>query len=232
VVCVAVLHRTGSAISRQLVAGPDRRLSATAITGRLRRHIANVAVVSTKHPLENKYGIALYSNLVVTTCRVLGMVKDAIPSIDALVRLRNSQSVRVFAVHANPPRPGESTVKRDAELILVGREVADDESAIVLGDMNDVGWSRTTDLFQEVSKLLDPREGCGFFSTFDATSWIMRYPLDYLFHSDDFRVVELKTLEFIGSDHFSLLIELSHEPTAEPKQDAPDSDAGDKADAE
>lgn len=184
-----------------------------------------------KHPLEDRYGIALYCNLEVISCRVRTMVKKGIPSIDATVRLRNGQPVRVFAVHPNPPRPGESTAKRDAELVLVGREVADAESAIVLGDMNDVGWSRTTDLFQEVSGLLDPREGRGFYSTYDATSWLLRYPLDYLFHSDDFRIVEIKRLEFIGSDHFPLLIELSHEPTAEPKQNAPDLDAGDIEDA-
>jgi len=187
---------------------------------------------SEKYPLEDGYGIALYCNLEVTSCRVRAMVKQGIPSIDATIRMRNGQPVRVFAVHPNPPRPGESTAKRDAELVLVGREVADDESAIVLGDMNDVGWSRTTDLFQEVSGLLDPREGRGFYSTYDATSWFLRYPLDYLFHSDDFRVAEIRILEFIGSDHFPLLIELSYEPDAEPMQEAPELDAGDKEDAD
>ncbi|WP_372720146.1 endonuclease/exonuclease/phosphatase family protein [Novipirellula sp.] len=185
-----------------------------------------------KHPLENGYGIAFYCNLQVDSCRIRSMVKHEIPSIDATLRLRNGQKLRLFAVHPNPPRPGESTVKRDAELVLVGREVAKDKSAIVLGDMNDVGWSRTTNLFQEVSGLLDPRKGRGMYSTYDATSWYLRYPLDYLFHSDDFRVAELRTLEFIGSDHFPLLIELSHEPEAESKQEAPQLDAGDKQDAD
>ncbi len=60
----------------------------------------------------------------------------------------------------------------------------------------------------------------------------MRYRSDYIFHSDDFRVVEIEILEFTGSDHFPLLIELSHEPAAEPKQEAPELDAGDKEDAD
>ncbi len=184
------------------------------------------------HPLENTYGIALYTNLDVTEARVRGFVREDIPSIDAAVRLPNGQAVRMMAVHPNPPRPGEDTTKRDAELVLVGREVADDPSVIVMGDMNDVGWSRTTDLFQEVSGLLDPRKGRGMYATFDATSSIWRYPLDYIFASDDFRVVELRRLERIGSDHFPLLIELSYEPDAEDEQEAPELDAGDAEDAE
>lgn len=183
------------------------------------------------HPQENGYGIALYSQLEMPRCDMRAMVKDDIPSIDADVVLRNGTTVRVFAVHPNPPRPGEDTTKRDAELILVGREFENDPCVIVLGDLNDVGWSRTSDLFREVSGLLDPRAGRGFYSTFDATSWFMRYPLDYVFSSDDFRVAEMEVLPSIGSDHFPLWIQLSHEPAAEPTQSAPDLDAGDKEDA-
>lgn len=184
------------------------------------------------HPLENKYGIAFYTNLNVTSAEVRSMVKEGIPSIDATITLPSGHPVRVFAVHPNPPRPGEDTTKRDAELVLVGREVSDDPSVVVLGDLNDVGWSRTTNLFQEVSNLLDPRKGRGMYSTFDAKSKIWRYPLDYLFHSDDFRVAEMRTLRYIGSDHFPLLVELSHEPEAEDEQAAPALDAGDREDAQ
>ncbi len=134
-------------------------------------------------------------------------------------------------IHPNPPRPGEDTTKRDGELVLVGREIRDGESAIVLGDMNDVGWSRTTDLFQEVSGLLDPRKGRGLFPTFNAKSWIWRYPLDHLFHSADFRVVSLQTLPTIGSDHLPLSVVLSYEPSAENTQSGPNLDAEDQKDA-
>lgn len=184
------------------------------------------------HPLENEYGIALYSQLPMPRAEVRTMVADEIPSIDATIELRNGTSVRVFAVHPNPPRYGEDTTKRDAELVLVGREVQDESTAIVLGDLNDVGWSRTSDLFQEVSGLLDPRIGRGFYATFDATSWVLRYPLDYVYHSDDFRVAELEVLPSIGSDHFPLWIVLSYEPDAEDTQEGPDLDAGDREDAQ
>jgi endonuclease/exonuclease/phosphatase (EEP) superfamily protein YafD len=185
-----------------------------------------------EHPLENEYGIALYSQLEVPRAEVRAMVKEWIPSIDADIVLRNGHKVRLFAVHPNPPRPGEDTTKRDAELVLVGREVSQDETTVVVGDLNDVGWSRTTNLFQEVSGLLDPRMGRGFYATFNANSRIWRYPLDYVFHSDDFRVAELEVLPYIGSDHFPLWIQLSHEPAAKATQEAPQLSADDLEDAE
>lgn len=183
------------------------------------------------HPLDTGYGIALYSKLDVVNAELRTMVKKGIPSIDARVHLRNGHEVRLFAVHPNPLRPGEDTTKRDAELVLVGREIQDDPSVIVLGDLNDVGWSRTTDLFQEISGLLDPRKGRGLFPTFNVNSWIWRYPIDHLFHTDDFRVTELRTLPDIGSDHFPLLVELSYEPGATDTQNAPTADVGDRDEA-
>lgn len=184
------------------------------------------------HPQENRYGIALYSRLDILRAEVRTLIHEEIPSIDAVVRMRCGHVVRVVAVHPNPPRPGEDTTKRDAELVAVGLQVHNEQTAIVLGDMNDVGWSRTSDLFREVSGLLDPRMGRGFFSTFDATSSFLRYPLDYVFHSDDFRVASLEVLPFVGSDHFPLWIQLSHEPSARPTQDPPELDAGDIDDAQ
>jgi len=185
------------------------------------------------HPLENKYGMALYSRFELTEAKVRFMVSEEIPSIDAKLKLDSGTEVRLFAIHPNPPRPGEDTTKRDGELVLVGREIAESKgTAVVLGDLNDVGWSRTTNLFQEVSGMLDPRKGRGIYPTFNANSWVWRYPLDHLFHTDDFRMVELRTLPNIGSDHLPLWVELSYEPDAEATQEAPDLDAGDNEDAD
>ena len=83
---------------------------------------------------------------------------------------------------------------------------------IIGGDLNDVAWSRMTRLFLRTSGLLDPRRGRGFYNTFHADRWYMRFPLDHLFHSEHFTVSNIERLGFVGSDHFPILIDLRYAP--------------------
>ncbi len=89
-------------------------------------------------------------------------------------------------------------------------------------------WGQTLFFRSLLSGLLDPHKGRGFYATYNAGARILRYPLDYVFHSADFRLVQMRTLKNIGSDHFPLLLELSHEPDAKGKQDGPSLDADDR----
>lgn len=83
---------------------------------------------------------------------------------------------------------------------------------IVAGDFNDVAWSSTTALFQNVGGLLNTRIGRGFYNTFDASSFIMRWSLDHVFVTEEFRVAHFKLGSEIDSDHLPLYIELNLEP--------------------
>ena len=120
------------------------------------------------------------------------------------------------------PMENVRSLERDAELLMVGRMIDKiDEPTIVAGDLNDVAWSRTTTLFQKISGLLDPRRGRGLYSSFHAHYPLIRFPLDHVFHSNHFRLVELRRLPSIGSDHFPIFIALSYEKTAELTQEEP-----------
>jgi endonuclease/exonuclease/phosphatase (EEP) superfamily protein YafD len=181
-------------------------------------------------PLPNTYGMCVYSRLPLEDARVDFLVEDDVPSIQAIVRLESGDRVWLNCVHPQPPAPGEndSSAERDAELVLVARRV--EKAAlpvIVCGDLNDVAWSRTTRLFQKISGLVDPRKGRGYFSTFHAKYPFLRYPLDHVFHSSDFRLVEMRLLPFVGSDHFPVMAELSLEPDAARRQQAPRADRED-----
>ncbi|WP_162342369.1 endonuclease/exonuclease/phosphatase family protein [Cyclobacterium salsum] len=160
-----------------------------------------------KIPLDNQYGMHLYSNLPLNNIKKLYLVEDDIPSIHAEVILPSGRKVQIHCVHPEPPSPSESesSVPRDAELLIVGKNIKDATlPVLVFGDLNDVAWSRTTRLFQKISGLKDPRKGRGFFNTFHAKYFALRWPLDHIFHSKHFLLKKIKRLPSISSDHFPM----------------------------
>lgn len=162
-------------------------------------------------PLDNLYGMHLYSRLKLSETEVKFILSDEIPSIHTTVTLDSGNQVQLYCLHPKPPSPTEAkdSKLRDAELLIVGDQIKDlDESCIVMGDLNDVAWSRTTRLFQRISGLLDPRVGRRYVNTFHADYPLLRWSLDHIFHSTDFALVEMKRLEHMGSDHFPIYVVL------------------------
>ncbi len=162
-------------------------------------------------PLDNLYGMHLYSKLELTETEVKFILSDEIPSIHTRVTLPSGNQVQLYCLHPKPPSPTEAkdSTLRDAELLIVGDQIKDiDESCIVMGDLNDVAWSRTTRLFQRISGLLDPRVGRHFVNTFHADYPLLRWSLDHIFHSTDFALVHMERLPHMGSDHFPVYVVL------------------------
>jgi endonuclease/exonuclease/phosphatase (EEP) superfamily protein YafD len=177
-----------------------------------------------RQPQDNTYGMLVYSRLELVEPAVKFLLQPDVPSIHARVKLRSGTLVELRCVHPRPPAPQEAkdAKPRDAELIRVGRELKEKRApAIVLGDLNDVAWSRTNYRFQEISGLLDPRIGRGFYHTFHARYPFLRYPLDHCFHTKHFRLMSFKRLRKFGSDHFPVAIQLSFEPDAAATQEEP-----------
>ena len=176
-------------------------------------------------PLDNTYGMLLYSKLKMKDPQVLYLVSDSIPSIHTVLELNNGKNISFHAIHPTPPMPQEnpSSTDRDAEMMhLAVMSMNRELPVIVAGDFNDVAWSGTTMLFKNVSRLLDVRVGRGFYNSFDVSSFILRWPLDHFFVSEEFRVAEIKTGESIDSDHYPFYISLSLEPEKAAEQKAED----------
>jgi endonuclease/exonuclease/phosphatase (EEP) superfamily protein YafD len=163
-------------------------------------------------PLDNTYGMLLFSKLELIDPQIKFLIEKGIPSIHTRIKLSSGEVFYLYCLHPQPPVPQENprSTERDAEILTIAKEAkACPVPAIVAGDLNDVAWSYTTELFMKVSGLLDPRRGRGFYSTFHSKYWFLRWPLDHIFCSKHFQLVNLKVLPTIGSDHFPIFVELS-----------------------
>lgn len=172
-------------------------------------------------PLDNTYGILMYSKFELINSEVKFMVTDSIPSIHSKVRLPSGDVVQLYAIHPTPPMPQENPLStdRDAELMMTSQLARESKiPTIVIGDFNDIAWSATSKLFQATSELLDIRVGRGFYSTFNAKKYVFRWPLDHVYVSPEFRLLQLKSCKSIDSDHFPYYVELTFEPEGATEQ--------------
>jgi endonuclease/exonuclease/phosphatase (EEP) superfamily protein YafD len=185
-----------------------------------------------RHPLENEYGLHLLSKLELVAPALRFLVEPDIPSVRTGVRLRSGDVIVFHGLHPRPPLPQQDAEPRDAEILIIGRQVKPQAThTIVAGDLNDVAWSDTTRLFQRLSGMLDPRRGRGLFSTFHAAIPLLRWPLDHVFHGAGFTLVRLQRLRRMGSDHFPVLVELRYTPEKSALHETEQADRDDQAEA-
>lgn len=162
-------------------------------------------------PLDNLYGMHLFSRLPLDHQETRTVSEDNVPSMRAVIDHRSGKKIALYAVHPAPPSPTENSrsTERDGELFVVGKE-ANRETipTIVAGDFNDVPWSQSIRLFKKLSGLCDPRIGRGLYNTFHAKFWFLKWPLDHLYSTSDFAVREVRRLKSINSDHYPILYTL------------------------
>ncbi|MCL6259035.1 endonuclease/exonuclease/phosphatase family protein [Aquiflexum sp. TKW24L] len=187
---------------------------------------------SIKKPLDNTYGMLFYSKLKITSSEIHFLIDAEIPSMEIDVELSNGSGVKIYAIHPTPPVPGENpkSTERDAEILLVGKKAKEyGKPALVMGDLNDVGWSYTSKLFLKTSGFLDPRIGRGMYNTFNAKYFFLRWPLDHIFVSKHFTLNKINVEKSIGSDHFPISSKFTLQPQNENEELETDAKSEQKA---
>ncbi|GAB2609086.1 hypothetical protein GCM10026987_03670 [Belliella aquatica] len=166
-------------------------------------------------PQDNTYGLLFYSKYEIFGESVHYLIDEEVPSIELDLKISDSSMIHVFGIHPTPPVPTQNprSTDRDAEILLVGKQAKKHHGpCIVFGDLNDVGWSYTSELFLKTSGLLDLRRGRGMFNTFHAKYSLMRWPLDHIFVSKHFTLRSIERLSAVGSDHFPIGTKLCIQP--------------------
>ncbi len=165
---------------------------------------------------DNTYGMFLYSKLPLSNKEILFLHNDSVPSFHCHVTMPGDKTFQLLTIHPVAPKPSEhpdNMGEKEKGLVKAGRLIAGLQlPAIVAGDFNDVGWSYNTGEFEEVSKLNDVRRGRGLYNTFSAKSLIFKWPLDYVYVSKEFKVLEIERLSGFGSDHYPLYVQLTFNP--------------------
>ncbi len=163
-------------------------------------------------PTANTYGMALYSKLPLTDIQTLIFNHDSVPSFLCTVTLPDNRKFRLLTVHPVAPKASEhpdNENNKEIGLLVAGKTIKQSSlPAIVAGDFNDVGWSPNVSSFTLLSGLKDVRYGRGIYNTFNAHNLFMRWPLDYVYASTQFKVVDIERLPKFGSDHFPLLTKM------------------------
>ncbi len=183
-----------------------------------------------EYPLDNTYGMILYSKFELINPEVKFQVDPEIPSIHTKLRTKSGELVQLYAIHPTPPMPQHNpkSTDRDQELIKTAIHSYNSElPVIVLGDFNDVSWSDSTQLTKTIGRLLDVRIGRGIYTTFNAKNYAMRWPLDHILTTSDFRHKESGTGVKYGSDHFPLWVRLTLESDKKDEQAAAEPDEED-----
>lgn len=163
---------------------------------------------SVEYPLDNTYGMAIYSKLPLKGEGVHFLTARKVPSIHTRLVLGSGEEIMFYGVHPVPPLPKGKNGKEVA-LLKVGELVAENElPSIVAGDYNDVSWSHTASLFRSRGNLNNVRLGRGLYNSFNAKSIILRWPLDHFFVTPEFSLLELERLPRFGSDHFPMYTKL------------------------
>ncbi len=166
-----------------------------------------------KVPLDNTYGMMLYSKYEIVKQSLKYLVNDEIPSIHVRLNVKG-QPIHLMLIHPEPPLDFKRLREKDLEILMVTIEADEtDIPTILCGDLNDVGWSYASRHMCQQTMLEDPRIGRGFFNTYNAHIPFFRYPIDHFFMSTKLKVVDMKVLDKCGSDHFpvSISVELPEE---------------------
>lgn len=158
------------------------------------------------HPQPDAFGLVFATRLPVLKSNVVENTYRDTPTLYATVQPEASLPIEFIGLHPKPPLPGWNTEMRDQNIVNAGIQTPDRlPHAFVMGDFNDVPWSRTTTKFRELGNWRDPRIGRGTHATFPSDKLLVGWPLDQLMLKGRLELTSFEVLPDNGSDHRAVL---------------------------
>lgn len=180
---------------------------------------AQLKVIEDKYPYsqhtinEVTYGMVLYSKFPLKELTVNYLQNKKVPSFESIIVLPKGKIISFYCMHPVPPTYFEDLPdnegQQESALKILGEKIsARNYPTLVAGDLNDVVWSHVDELTETKNLLFDVREGRGFYNSYSAETIFMKWPLDHIFVTNEFRLKSLQRLQDIDSDHYPIFVTL------------------------
>jgi len=152
-------------------------------------------------PLDNPFGIAMYSRYPFTDSTVAPLFTGGKAAIRATVSI-SGKHIDIFGVHPPPPISAALYRERNKHLQLLAEYGSQSNGPMVIaGDLNTSPWSGAFMQFVQQGNLFDTRAGKGVFATWPDFFKPLQIPIDYIIVSAHFNVLSMHVSGDLGSDH-------------------------------
>jgi len=158
---------------------------------------------------DNEFGIALLSRIPLEGADIRTIGRVGLPSIVARFRI-DGQQLTLIGAHTLSPTSRVRAEIRNQQLTEVAEFVSNQEdSVILLGDLNVTPWSPYFTDFLRTAGLRDSREGFGLQPTWPTRFPPFWIPIDHALVSSNVRIHKREVGPHIGSDHYPVVIDFT-----------------------
>jgi endonuclease/exonuclease/phosphatase (EEP) superfamily protein YafD len=142
--------------------------------------------------------------------RTFGFANSAPRAVEVVLDV-GGYEVRILGSHPLSPSTEERARLRDAQLGFARDWSAESGGRrIVAGDLNATPWSSSFRRLIANADLHNSQSGYGLELTFPSgSSPLVQVPIDHVLYSDGFRVVDRRLGPALGSDHYSVVVDLA-----------------------
>lgn len=118
--------------------------------------------------------------------------------------------IALLGIHPLAPDTARTSSLRNAQIgFAAGWANRQEQPHAVVGDFNATSWSYPFRKIMADTELVNSQRGFGIQASFPADQFLgLRVPIDHLLHSPELVVADRRLGPSLGSDHFSLIVEL------------------------
>lgn len=159
-------------------------------------------------PREDCFGMAMLSKSPLKDAAIEYLGTAGVPSVSAEVDIRG-RSLFILGTHPLPPGSAEYARHRNEQLAAIPGFLKPIKLPVVLlGDLNASPWCPYFRKLLKDTGLVDSGRGYGIRPTWPSHNPLLRIPIDHCLVSPGIAVAHRQVGQYIGSDHYPLIVDL------------------------